>query len=70
VGCGKREVGRKGGGRKGEGGRKRGGARKRRSKEGRKEVMEERDCGPVKGLCGRFLSKFIDWRFSQTCWYF
>ncbi len=25
---------------------------------------------PVKGLCGSCLSKFIDWRFSQSCWYF
>ncbi len=24
----------------------------------------------VKGLCGRCLSKFIDWRYSQSCWYF
>ncbi len=22
------------------------------------------------GLCGRCLSEFIDWRFSQSCWYF
>jgi hypothetical protein len=25
---------------------------------------------PVKGLCGRCLSKFIERRFSQSCWYF
>jgi hypothetical protein len=31
---------------------------------------------PVKGLCGRCLSEFIDWRYnqscrySQSCWYF
>jgi hypothetical protein len=25
---------------------------------------------PAKGLCGRYLSKFIDWRYSQACWYF
>ncbi len=24
----------------------------------------------VKGLCGRGLSEFIDWRYSQSCWYF
>jgi hypothetical protein len=24
----------------------------------------------VKGLCGRCLSEFIDWRYSQSCWYF
>ncbi len=24
---------------------------------------------PVKGLCGRF-QEFIDWRDSQSCWYF
>jgi hypothetical protein len=24
---------------------------------------------PVKGLCGRCLSEFIDWRYSQSCWY-
>jgi hypothetical protein len=23
-----------------------------------------------KGLCGRCLSEFIDWRYSQSCWYF
>jgi hypothetical protein len=22
------------------------------------------------GLCGRSLSEFIDWRYSQSCWYF
>ncbi len=38
MGCGKREVGRRGEGR--GGGR---GASKRRSEEGRKEVMEERE---------------------------
>ncbi len=25
---------------------------------------------PVKGLCGRCLLEFIDWRYSQSCWYF
>ncbi len=25
---------------------------------------------PVKGLCGRCLSKFIDLRYIQSCWYF
>ncbi len=25
---------------------------------------------PVKGLRGRCLSEFIDWRYSQSCWYF
>jgi hypothetical protein len=25
---------------------------------------------PVKGLWGRCLSKFLDWRYSQSCWYF
>ncbi len=25
---------------------------------------------PVKGLCGRCLSEFADWRYSQSCWYF
>jgi hypothetical protein len=24
----------------------------------------------VKGLCGRYLSEFIDWRYSKSCWYF
>ncbi len=24
----------------------------------------------VKGLCGRCLSEFIDWSYSQSCWYF
>ncbi len=24
----------------------------------------------LKGLCGRCLSEFIDWRYRQTCWYF
>ncbi len=24
----------------------------------------------VKGLCGRCLSEFIDWRYCQSCWYF
>ncbi len=24
----------------------------------------------VEGLCGRCLSEFIDWRYSQSCWYF
>ncbi len=24
----------------------------------------------VKGLCGRCLSEFVDWRYSQSCWYF
>jgi hypothetical protein len=24
----------------------------------------------IKGLCGRCLSEFIDWRYSQSCWYF
>ncbi len=24
---------------------------------------------PVKGLCGRCSSEFIDWRYSQPCWY-
>jgi hypothetical protein len=24
----------------------------------------------VKGLCDRCLSEFIDWRYSQSCWYF
>jgi len=24
---------------------------------------------PVKGLCGRCLSEFIDRRYSQSCWY-
>jgi hypothetical protein len=24
---------------------------------------------PVKGLCGRYLSEFIDSRYSQSCWY-
>jgi hypothetical protein len=24
----------------------------------------------VKRLCGRCLSEFIDWRYSQSCWYF
>jgi hypothetical protein len=23
-----------------------------------------------KGLCGRCLSEFTDWRYSQSCWYF
>jgi len=26
--------------------------------------------GSVKGLCGRCLSKFTDWRYRQSCWYF
>jgi hypothetical protein len=26
--------------------------------------------GPVKWLCGSCLSEFIDWRYSQSCWYF
>ncbi len=25
---------------------------------------------PGKGLCGRTLSEFIDWRYSQSCWHF
>jgi hypothetical protein len=25
---------------------------------------------PVKGLCSRCLLEFIDWRYSQSCWYF
>ncbi len=25
---------------------------------------------PVMGLCGRCLLEFIDWRYSQSCWYF
>ncbi len=25
---------------------------------------------PVKGLCGRCVSEFIDWRYSQSWWYF
>jgi hypothetical protein len=25
---------------------------------------------PVKGLCGRWLSEFIDWSYSQSCQYF
>jgi hypothetical protein len=25
---------------------------------------------PIKGLCGRCLSEFIDWRYIQSCWYF
>ncbi len=25
---------------------------------------------PVKGLCGRCLLEFRDWRYSQSCWYF
>ncbi len=25
---------------------------------------------PWKGLCGRCLSEIIDWRYSQSCWYF
>jgi hypothetical protein len=25
---------------------------------------------PVKGLCGRCLSEFIDWRYFQSYWYF
>jgi hypothetical protein len=25
---------------------------------------------PVKGLCGRYLSEIIDWRYSQSCRYF
>ncbi len=25
---------------------------------------------PVKGLCGRCWSEFIDWRYSPSCWYF
>ncbi len=25
---------------------------------------------PIKGLCDRCLSEFIDWRYSQSCWYF
>ncbi len=25
---------------------------------------------PLKGPCGRCLSEFIDWRYSQSCWYF
>jgi hypothetical protein len=25
------------------------------------------DC---KELCSRWLSEFIDWRYSQSCWYF
>ncbi len=24
----------------------------------------------VKVLCGRCLSEFVDWRYSQSCWYF
>jgi hypothetical protein len=24
----------------------------------------------VKGLCGRCLLEFLDWRYSQSCWYF
>ncbi len=24
----------------------------------------------MKGLCGRCLSEFIEWRYSQSCWYF
>jgi hypothetical protein len=24
----------------------------------------------AKGLCRRYLSEFIDWRYSQSCWYF
>ncbi len=24
----------------------------------------------VKALCGMCLSEFIDWRYSQSCWYF
>ncbi len=26
--------------------------------------------GPVQELRGRCLSEFIDWRYSQSCWYF
>ncbi len=26
--------------------------------------------GPVKGVCSRCLSEFIDWRYSRSCWYF
>jgi hypothetical protein len=25
---------------------------------------------PVKGLFGRCLSEFIDWRYGQSCWFF
>jgi hypothetical protein len=25
---------------------------------------------PVKGFCCRCSSEFIDWRYSQSCWYF
>jgi hypothetical protein len=25
---------------------------------------------PEKGFCGRCLSRFIDWSYSQSCWYF
>ncbi len=25
---------------------------------------------PVKGLCRRFLSEFIDWTYCKSCWYF
>ncbi len=25
---------------------------------------------PVEGFCGRCLLEFIDWRYSQSCWYF
>ncbi len=24
----------------------------------------------MQGLCGRCLSEFLDWRYSQSCWYF
>ncbi len=29
-----------------------------------------KDGQSVKGLCCRFFSEFIDWRYSQLCWYF
>jgi hypothetical protein len=24
----------------------------------------------LNGLCGRYLSEFVDWRYSQSCWYY
>ncbi len=36
----------------------------------RQSKMSSSKKWPVKWLCGICLSEFIDWRYSQSCWYF
>ncbi len=33
-------------------------------------MSSSKQISPVKRLCSRCLSEFIDWRYSQSCWYF